>query len=52
MKLKEEVPANAIDTVNIAKVDSLLFRAAGVKNIVDKATRLLKRKYVPRSVSS
>lgn len=45
MKLKEEVPANAVGTGNIAKVDPLLFRAAGVKKLLDKATKLLKRKY-------
>lgn len=53
MKLKEEVPANAIGTGNIAKIDPLLFRAAGVKKLLKRATKLLKRKYgTDRSNSS
>lgn len=53
MKLKEEVPANAIGTGNIAKIDPLLFRAAGVKTLLNRATELLKRKYgTSRSNSS
>jgi hypothetical protein len=52
MKLKEEVPANAIGTGNIANIEPLLFRAAGVKKLLNKATKLLKREYGNGSKSS
>lgn len=45
MKLIQEQPANAIGTGNIDAVDPLLFRAAGLKKLLKKATQMIKRKY-------
>jgi len=45
MKIQEEQPANAVGTGNIDAFDPLLFRAAGVKKLLTKATEMVKRKY-------